>query len=75
MFSNQFINSAGKRAKTITPTKESKMKPGVIAAAVVVPVVVLIIEAVAVVLLWRRYGVTMSVYRKQTDEVESMVTE
>ena len=51
------------------------MKPGVIAAAVVVPVVVLTIVAVAVVLLWRRYGVTMSAYRKQTDEVESMVTE
>ena len=69
------INPAGKRAKPIAPTKDSKVKPGVIAAAIVVPVVVLIIAAVAAVLLWRRYGVTLRAYKKQKDDVESIVTD
>lgn len=55
------------------PVKTTKTKPGVIAAAVIVPVVVLAALAVAAVFLVRRYNVQRVAYRKHLDDVDSVI--
>lgn len=63
-----------KRTTPVPPTKGSKTNPGVIAAAVIVPLVVLVAVAVtALFLVRRRYDVTRTAYSKQRDDVVSIV--